>query len=143
MDTEWKTDVGEYMNIEWKEEYNLGIEEIDYQHRIFLSLIKKIEDFINNPESGRSILRLILELKKYAEFHFQSEENTMVDRMFPGIISHKQQHEKLLSSLQLVLFKIEIGEMDLKQLPKFLNSWLVNHTLKEDKKLVTYLNSFK
>lgn len=89
------------------------------------------------------MLRLILELKKYAEFHFQSEENVMVDRMFPDLISHKQQHEKLLSSLQLVLFKIEVGEMDLKELPRFLFSWLKNHTLKEDKKLVTYLNSFK
>lgn len=130
------------MDIEWKEEYNLGIEEIDFEHRIFVSIIKKIDDVVNS-DTEKSLLRLIMELKKYAAFHFQSEENTMIDVNFPDIINHKNQHERLLSKLQLIILQIEMDQIELNKLPTFLMEWFVSHTLEEDKKLATFLNTLK
>lgn len=128
------------MDIEWKDNYNLGIEEIDFEHRIFVSIIKKIDNAVNS-DKDKSLLRLILELKKYASFHFQSEENTMMDVNFPEIIEHKRQHERLLSKLQLIILQIEMNQIELNKLPQFLMKWFIDHTLEEDKKLANYLNS--
>lgn len=130
------------MDIEWKDKYNLGIEEIDFEHRIFVSIIKKIDNVVNS-DTDKSLLRLILELKKYAAFHFQSEENIMVDVNYPEIIEHKNQHERLLSKLQLIILQIEMEHIELNKLPTFLMEWFVDHTIVEDKKFATYLNSLK
>lgn len=128
------------MDLDWKSEYNLGVEEIDFEHRIFVSIIKKIDRAIKNSNEERSLLRLILELKKYAAFHFQSEENTMLDVKFPDVLEHKNQHERLLSKLQLIILQIEMEQIELQKLPDFLMEWFVSHTLEEDRKLTNYLS---
>lgn len=125
--------------IEWKEEYELGVEEIDFEHRIFVKIIHKIDDAVVSGKDSFFINRLLLELKKYAQFHFQSEENIMIEKKFPLILKHKAQHEHLLSQLQLVLLKVEIGEDKIEELPHFLLNWFKNHTLEEDKKLADFL----
>lgn len=125
--------------IHWRDEYNLGIEEIDFEHKIFVKIIQKIERAIIEKKDESYINRLVQELKKYASFHFQSEENMMVEIKYPHLISHKLQHEHLLSQLQLVIVKVEIGEQDIRELPEFLLNWFKKHTLEEDKKLSKYL----
>ncbi len=127
-------------NIEWKEEYNLGIEEIDFEHRIFVKIIKKIEQHIIEGYDENYIQRLMFELIKYTSFHFQSEENIMVDIKYPEIINHKKQHEHLVSKLQLILLEIEIGQHQLEDLPVFLIEWFHGHTLGEDMKLAEFIN---
>lgn len=124
----------------WKDEYSLGVEEIDFEHRIFVKTIQKIEQAILENKGNQFINRLIMELLKYASFHFQSEENIMVDISYPAFLEHKTQHEHLLSQLQLVIVKIEIGEQKIQELPNFLLDWFKSHTLTEDLKLTKYLN---
>ncbi len=127
--------------IEWKNEYSIGVEEIDFEHRIFVKIIRKIENAIQKESSERKVERLIQELIKYASFHFQSEENIMMDIKYANIVDHKKQHEQLLTRLQLVLLEIEIGQHNIATLPVFLIDWFRNHTLEEDKKLSSFILS--
>lgn len=125
--------------IEWKDSYSLGNEEIDFEHKVFVKIIQKIDDAILNDCSMQVFNRLLLELKKYAAFHFQSEENFMMEIHYPEIIEHKAAHEKLLSQLQLIILRIEIGELKPRTLPGFLLDWFKDHTITIDKRLVEYM----
>ena len=59
------------------EELTTGIEEIDAQHRYFLSLVKNAE-FLSVFPDAESERTLVLEIARYSQCHFAYEE-TMMD----------------------------------------------------------------
>lgn len=64
------------MLIPWKDEFALGIEEIDEQHKRMLSIINKLftlfEDEKYNDQD--EINKIIKEMTDYANYHFATEE---------------------------------------------------------------------
>ena len=66
-------------------DHKIGIEEVDLQHQYFLDLIKRLSVILNSNVSAHLDTRLINEIIKYAEFHFQSEENLMVINDYPDL----------------------------------------------------------
>ena len=127
--------------IEWKEEYNLGCEEIDCGHRVFVRIIQKIDEAVEGKMGHAFVARLLNELEKYAVFHFVSEENVMIRKGYPEILKHKIEHEHLLAKMHEVILKIELEREPLEELAEFLMNWFVQHTLSEDRKLTLYLNT--
>jgi len=59
--------------IQWHNELNVGHDRIDFEHKMFLALIKNIAIAINQDKSNEHLTRLMMELQRYAEFHFFSE----------------------------------------------------------------------
>lgn len=127
-------------SIEWKDIYCLGNDEIDFEHKIFVKIIQKIDKAVTERCSMQTLSRLLLELKKYADFHFQSEENFMMEIDYPDIVAHKSEHEKLLSQLQLTILRVEIGDLKPDVIADFLIEWFKNHTIIVDKKLVEFID---
>ena len=84
------------MEIEWKEEYEVGNFEIDSQHKTFVGIIFKLQQAVLKGKSTDYTDRLLLELFKYTEFHFCSEENLMLDVCYPDVRRHQDEHKKLL-----------------------------------------------
>ena len=79
------------MYIHWEKELELGNELIDTQHRIMVLLCRKLDIAIKTGRSEQTVRWVMLELRKFTEFHFLSEENLMheigylrVDVMTPG-----------------------------------------------------------
>lgn len=127
-------------NIEWKEIYEVGNLEIDSEHKVFVRIIQKIQNFAEKVEKDgdhnkKHLERLVVELLKYAEFHFCSEENVMLEIEYPGIFDHKHEHEKLLAELRNLIFAFEMNKQDIDELITFLTDWFIKHTVKEDKNL--------
>ena len=63
--------------ITWKDDYLLGIEEIDKQHQQLFKIATDIHELIRNEliiDKYDRILKLLAELKEYTIFHFTSEE---------------------------------------------------------------------
>jgi hypothetical protein len=69
------------MVLDWRDEYNVGVREIDFQHKKFFKLIRKMSDLhlkgSGSTDEAADLDRLLNKLLKYAEFHFQSEEELM------------------------------------------------------------------
>jgi hemerythrin len=63
--------------IEWKDDYLTGIEEIDTQHKGFVKLINRLSIVQEFGNKKAIAVRLLNELGKYIEYHFASEENIM------------------------------------------------------------------
>lgn len=135
MPTLWK---GEAMYVHWEKELELGNNLIDTQHRIFVLLCRKLDIAIKTKQSERTVWRVMLELKKFTEFHFHSEENLMYEMNYPEVDEHALIHADLLMQMDMMLAKIGHHKEFPDDLLYFLNKWLIAHVVKDDMKISRY-----
>ncbi len=131
-------------HLEWKHDYELGIESIDFEHHIFLNLINTFLDRIGKFDDAEMQQHLINELNAYARFHFISEENLMRMSDYPHLAEHHQLHRHLLDKLSSKQSAVSISDnakQKLYELIEFLMDWFIHHTTEEDKRFAEYLQS--
>lgn len=125
-------------SVHWEEQLELGNDLIDTQHRMLVLLCRKLDIAIKTKESEQVIRWVMLELKKFTEFHFVSEENFMHEIGYPDIDDHALIHSELLSQLDVMLAKISHHKEFPEDLLYFLNKWLVQHVVLEDLKIAKF-----
>ena len=85
------------MELEWQLDFETGNEYVDLQHRYFVDLINRVGINFRDTDDVVYKEKLISELRKYADFHFTSEENIATPHNLPEDISrHHQRHLELL-----------------------------------------------
>jgi hemerythrin len=126
--------------IEWKDEYNTGIESIDRQHRKLVSLINQLQtavDYSTGEEFEREALD---ELVDYTKTHFGYEEGLMQEFDYPDFEPHKAQHRKMIAKVDEVLAEYEQDhDRAMDNAVTFLKYWLINHINGTDKEYSSYL----
>jgi len=124
------------MDLEWQSDFETGNEDVDLQHRYFLDLINRIRKNFKEANDVAYKEKLIIELKKYADFHFTSEENIATSHNLPEVISsHHQRHLELLEEFNHHAEDLANGLKTIDQFLGFLTDWFVGHTIYEDQKL--------
>lgn len=123
------------MYIHWEKQLELGNAMIDTQHRMLVLLCRKLDIAIKTRQSEQTIRWVMLELKKFTEFHFISEENLMHEIGYTGVDDHALIHSELLMQLDLMLSRISHHKEFPEDLLYFLNKWLVQHVVTEDLKI--------
>jgi hemerythrin-like metal-binding protein len=73
------------------------------------------------------------EVKKYAEFHFASEENLMHDLRYPGLDEHRKRHSEMLSELSIRIGRANASWRNASHVLEFLTRWLDNHVRHDDR----------
>ena len=122
-------------HIEWTEDFVIGVKWIDDQHRYFVNLLQRIEQILHQTHSVEQVDRLLLELQKYAEFHFVSEENYADQLGVSGIQKHRERHQELIKEIARHTKDLRNGEYSVERYLLFLFNWLIGHTMVEDKAL--------
>lgn len=123
---------------EMKDEYKIGVEHIDEQHKKLFELADKAYMLLKNDfaiDKYDKIVQIIEELKDYTVFHFKSEEEYMESINYKRMFTQKIEHEKFIKVLEEIDLK-DIDENQDESLVKilnFLNEWLTEHILKNDK----------
>ena len=123
------------MELEWQSDYETGNEYVDLQHRYFLDLIRRVGINFRETNDDTYKEKLIMELRKYADFHFTSEENIATSCNLPGVSSHHQRHLELLEEFNHHAEDLNKGTQTADQFLGFLTDWLIGHTIYEDQKL--------
>ncbi|MDH3347589.1 MAG: hemerythrin family protein [Desulfobulbaceae bacterium] len=126
-------------DFKWHVTLETGNDNIDAEHKIFVRLIKKLIHAINNKQEEYYLSRLVLEIQKYTEFHFVSEENLMIDLNYPAFDTHHLQHLKLLEKLNISLNYVELGKETYQVFVSFLIDWFKQHTINEDRKIAVFI----
>ena len=123
------------MELEWESYFETGNEYVDLQHRYFVDLINRVG--INFRETDDAVYkeRLISELRKYADFHFTSEENIAASGNLPGVSAHHQRHQELLEEFSHLAEDLHKGKKTVDEFLDFLTNWFIGHTVYEDQKL--------
>ena len=123
------------MELEWESNFETGNEYIDGQHRYFVELINRIKESHRKTEDIIYKEKLISELRKYADFHFTSEENIATDFGLPGVSAHHQRHLELLEEFNHLAEDLHNGSKTIDEFIGFLTDWFIGHTVYEDQKL--------
>ena len=130
--------------IEWKKEYELGVEEIDNQHKKLVDIVNRYVEAKTNNHEEKIIGPIVKELVEYTQTHFSSEEMHMQQHNYPLLLLHKSQHKALVAQLINILKdmkerKSAVGD----ELLQLLKAWLIKHILEEDHKYAKYLNKIR
>lgn len=124
----------------WKDEYSVGIESIDNDHKKLLSLINNLQTsalYYTGEEFDRQALK---ELLNYTEYHFKREEKLMEENGYPDFAAHKAQHQKMTEKIkEMVTTYEQDDEQTILELAQFLRNWLVNHINGSDQEYSGFL----
>lgn len=120
--------------VEWKDEYSVGLDSIDRQHKKLLSLINQLQtavEYSTGEEFEREALDALVD---YTKTHFTYEEGLMKDNGYPDYEPHKAQHEKMVKRVEEVLSEFEKDkDTAMTNAIEFLKDWLINHINGTDK----------
>lgn len=128
------------MNIVWDESFSTGIEEIDSQHKDFIKIIQRLEILRRQDSSQEFVRRVLLELLKYTEYHFVSEENMMIVIGYPWLLVQQREHTRLLRTLNYKIDALQESLETLDDTIHFLTQWTIHHIKKEDGKIGDFVN---
>lgn len=128
--------------IKWKEEYKIGVEQIDNQHKRLFEIADEAYGILLDKYSIDKydrIVEVINELKDYTVFHFRSEEDYMKKINYPGLSSQKKVHDEFIEKINSVDLE-QIDENQDKYIMEILDfvlNWIEQHILKMDKLIVS------
>ncbi|EHI97540.1 MULTISPECIES: hemerythrin family protein [unclassified Clostridium] len=123
---------------EMKEEYKIGVELIDKQHKKLFELADKAYMLLKDEftiDKYDKIVEILQELKDYTVFHFKSEEEYMESINYKRMFTQKVEHDAFIKKLEAIDLKNvdENQDESLMEVLNFLNDWLTEHILKNDK----------
>jgi hemerythrin-like metal-binding protein len=119
--------------ISWRSEYEIGVRQVDAEHRKLFDLVNEYYDQHMHGASRKEIERILNGLVAYAEEHFQNEEAIMEEYGYPKIEDHRKQHADLFTSIFAITERLlnEPAKADRETL-SFLKKWLRDHIVQDD-----------
>jgi len=128
--------------LQWSEEISVGVEELDEQHKLLISLINDLHDAMQTRRSHEVMQEIMLRLTEYTRIHFAVEESLMRILAYPGYEEHKLQHEELIKTVIDLANKLKSGKANVSfALMHFLKSWLTKHIMESDKQYTDHFLS--
>ena len=116
--------------VEWKNVYQLGVDEIDLQHHKLISIMNNFYDTaVGDPkEYPLNVGKSLKKLTGYTYDHFSYEEALMEKYRYPDVEKHKAQHKIFISQLNSKIPHIAKGnQAEGQELYNFLLEWLLHH----------------
>ena len=124
----------------WKPSYEVGIPEIDYDHRHLVGLINQLYEAMKQGHGYELMSGMIDQLIEYTHQHFATEESFMRAKNYPHLAGHEAEHQQFRERVQLMDCQRRDGTPPPSaELLEFLCDWLRNHVTTFDKDLGKYL----
>jgi len=114
--------------IEWKEEYSLGIAEVDYEHQQLIGLINELLSRISGTAGDPEVVNSLGEIHAMIALHFALEEKVMQDMQYDEYERHKADHDRLLDEIRDIMDEYEDKtEIDVEDFSRRLDRWFGEH----------------
>jgi hemerythrin len=119
----------------WYKIYSVNNNELDEQHKTFLSIFNKLYGNCLHRENAYCIDTIIEELIAYSYHHFSVEEKYMRNIGYKEINKHISEHTEFTQkTFQLQQSVDKNVPWDSKKVIVYLRNWFINHIIFEDKK---------
>lgn len=122
--------------VEWSDEYLLGIDEIDSQHKKLVALANELYDIaVGSSENYKANMSKVLKnLTDYTLYHFSAEEEFMKKHGYMGVDAHKMAHDSFINEVQnqIKMLSVDNAASSLK-FYSFVFNWILTHIAKADK----------
>lgn len=123
------------MSIKWNASFSVGYPFLDSQHEELFALANLAFDAKTKVE----LVSCLMSLFKYVRRYFQDEEQFMKQECYDLYTEHSLLHMVMVERLGAIALNIGKGNLEVKELHKFMSEWLLNHILVEDKKLADFI----
>ena len=128
--------------IDWSDDWSIGIQEIDEQHKILVNILNELHQAILSKSCSESLNDILNRLLDYTKTHFVVEESILRIMNYPGYKEHKKQHDHMIDEMKALQNKVLIGKKSIGfELIHFLKRWLLNHIQVSDRVHAEYLLS--
>jgi len=122
--------------MKWADEYNIGIEEIDSQHKELFKILIQLKQSFSKDEDALKAFKFLVD---YTGDHFSKEEEFMQQISYPDYANHKKIHGELINQVVGILKGIRNGnKFEPSFLVQFLTDWVLTHIGDEDKRIGDY-----
>ncbi|MBN2625357.1 MAG: hemerythrin family protein [Spirochaetales bacterium] len=122
--------------INWDESYEIGIPEIDRQHR---QLIDNFNDFykhLSNEELGDNLRELLQKMMDYTDYHFKEEEKYMASINYKYIDDQREMHNQIREKMASYKKLADEGKLTVSMpVTNEIKKWIKEHIQIEDKKI--------
>ena len=126
----------------WTDIYKVNVAVLDQQHQSLFDTVNELERALRVGEGNAVVDGILDRLVTYAGLHFAAEESLMERHSFPGLSTHRIQHEMFRQKMAILLDRHRNAKAGVAvELLLFLRSWLKQHVLSTDKQYPSFLNA--
>jgi len=132
--------------IQWSEDLSFGIGLIDQQHKEWMKHYNGVVDAVSSQKGAAQVAKTLNYLLDYSEIHFLTEEKSMLENKYPYYEEHKEQHDKLCSTISSLVDEYrEDGPTNIlsDSIEVLLNNWLSKHIMEIDKIFIKFVRENK
>ncbi|MFH1915619.1 MAG: hemerythrin family protein [Pseudomonadota bacterium] len=122
------------------QEYLVGIEELDEQHKTFFTLLDAIGKAVPDlyrplcEAEADAVIDVLGELRDSALLHFRTEEGYMQEIEYPGLARQKREHNRFITDVIRMEGELMNGTiMPAITIRNFMHDWYCDHILTLDK----------
>jgi len=118
----------------WKPEYSVSVKSIDEDHQKLFDLLNQLFESMTKGNGKEIVNDIILELERYAVFHFGREESYFRVTNYPLALQHIKEHQYFKQKVAELKKDVASNKgMVAPDALGFLSDWLRNHIAKSDK----------
>ncbi|MCC6466812.1 MAG: hemerythrin family protein [Alphaproteobacteria bacterium] len=123
--------------LEWRNEFSIGVAEVDYEHRELIKLINHLHQTLVEGTSDPQTAEFLGEIHSAIAAHFALEEKIMRESRYSAYPEHKEDHEALLDEIREIMDDFDSGAYAAgkSDLGATLTAWFGQHFQTHDAKL--------
>jgi hemerythrin len=127
--------------IYWSPDFSVGVESIDTDHKVLISLLNQLSDAIHKADSSETVRAVLDALLAYTDYHFKREEQLMDSAGYPDRDAHKRTHATLRAQVADIRDRYVRNPESIhaREVLAFLRNWLTSHIMGRDKLYEPYM----
>lgn len=125
----------------WKDEYSVGIEEIDQQHRQLVGILDELYTAMLKARGAEQVEATLERLFAYTREHFATEERLFRKHCYPEEREHAAEHAALIARLTKFRKEHQRGKPVGVELMLSIKEWFVEHLQTTDHRYVGFFRS--
>lgn len=120
--------------LEWKPALEVGVAEIDADHRVLVELLNRMQAACGREDRDEAIA-VLEELERYTHYHFSLEDRLMAECAYEFAAEHAREHRELFYEVKHQIDDLLDGERTLGEVAQFMQRWLLRHIAGADRLL--------
>ena len=125
--------------LDWTDDFDVGFEVIDKQHRVLLEMINELYDALMEIKGQEALLKIVNRMVEYSVIHFMTEEKHMLEFGYKDYKNHKIIHDRFSKkALDLKNQLNEDGFVLSLDVLNFLRDWLIDHIKGTDREYIPF-----
>ena len=132
------------MALEWKSTFEIGVEEVDEQHKNLFDAINKLFDACKQGKGKDEINKVMDFLQDYVVEHFREEEALQVKYKYPDYENHKKLHDAFVNEyleIRKVFNEQGASNTFVNLVNHKVTDWLIKHVTNCDKLIGAHIKS--